>query len=158
MKSIKYRKTNLAAAVLLLAAAVLIAGCATVTPAGDEEMMNVISLINSGSSERLTELSAESFLLDSEILHGSAIIGELWSGLAEAGFMMTDPVIIESRPVSAADKKLFDQNTEVDAFFSKYIPAQSVLFRIGTDEESYVIILGPSEKNPGRIIAFGGPY
>ncbi len=143
---------------LVLLTVILAAGCASIKPAGDEDILEIIGLINSGNHAELTELSSDSFLLDAEIMHSPAIIDSLWLGLSDSGFKMDNPVILESRPPQGSDKALFGSSPETEAFFSRYIPAQSMFFRIGTDSADYAIILGPVGNGTGRIIAFGGPF
>ena len=146
------------AAAVITAAVLFASGCATVKPAGNEDLYTVIELLNSGNSAELTKLSADSFLFDTEILHGSSLTSALWNGLTSAGFKINNPAIIESRPAAAGDIQFFGKTTETEAFFAKYVPPQSMLFRLGTDGGSYVFILGPAEKRISKIIAFGGPY
>lgn len=132
--------------------------CASIGPAEDNDAVEIISLINSGNAAELTKLSADTFLLDDEILHGSTLTGSFWNGLADAGFNLDNPVVIESRPPDAGDKPLFGEDTEVDTFFSRYLQPQSMLFRIDSDDSEIVLILGPSQKGKSSIIAFGGPF
>lgn len=144
--------------IVSLAALLSFTGCASLSLASDNDAMEITELINEGNSSELTKLSAESFLLDTEILHSSSLIGELWTGLADAGFKLANPVIIENRALKSSDTGLFGNTKDVEVFFARYLPENAKLFRIGSDNAEIVLILGPSEKGKNNIIAFGGPF
>ena len=121
-------------------------------------MFEVIELINAGDSENLAARSTDTFMLDSEILHNPKLIKNLWEGLAESSFKITNPVIFTNRRLLPTDRIFFGNNVEVDAFFERYVPEKASLFEIKTNSGKYIFILGPSDIGKSTIAAFGGPY
>lgn len=146
------------ALIFSLAMLLFFSGCATISPAISADAEAITSLINEGNSVELSALSSESFLLDTEILHGRSLVSEFWNGLTQAGFKLENPVVIENRAPQAADSIFFGKGIDVEVFFTRYLPPQSTLFRIGSDDSEIVLILGPSEKGKSKILAFGGPF
>jgi len=121
-------------------------------------MLEIIELINASDSENLAVQSADTFLLDAEVLYNPKLIKNLWQGLAESGFKISNPVIEANRLILPADKSIFGSGPEVDAFFSKYVPEKASLFKVSTGTGSYAFILGPSDIGKSMILAFGGPF
>ena len=159
MKNQRKHTAALSAALVLSVLIILsVSGCASTAPADSDDAAEIAALINTGNSAGLVNLSADSFLLDSEILHGPTLTESFWNGLIEAGFTLTNPVVTENRPPQESDKSFFGDSVEVDAFFSRYIPPSSMLFRIASDDTAIVMILAPAEKGGDEIIAFGGPF
>ena len=153
----KNRKT-LSIIGIALTVAIILTSCATVKPAGEDQILDIIALINEGDSESLTARSTDSFLFDSEILHNPKLIKNLWEGLAESGFRIADPVIETGRLLLPLDQNYFGTGAEIDAFFNKYIPEQSSLFKVRTPSGNYFFVLGPDDVGISTIAAFGGPY
>ena len=154
----KIGKFNFKIMIFTVALAVLFSSCATIKPAGDNEALNVIGMINRGDSEQLAALSADSFLLDTEILHGSALTASFWNGLADSGFTLKNATISESRAPYQSDAAIFGENTGVKTFFTRYLPPDSTLFRVNSSDTEIVLILSPDENGDIMITAFGGPY
>lgn len=156
MKNKKTRIMVISAVMIIILIA--LSACSTITPAGDEDAIAVIELLNSEKKAELTAISADSFLLDAEILHGSALTKALWSGLIDAGFKLDSPVIIERRLPASEDKELFGNSIEVETYFTKYVAADSMLFIIGSETAEIALILSPAEDGSSMISAFGGPF
>lgn len=142
----------------VLTVTVLLSGCATLRPADEGQILEIIELINTGDSENLFGRSSDIFLLDTEILYSPENVKSFWEGLAESGFKLQNPVIESYRLLLPTDRQLFGGGREIEIFFSKYIPEQASLFKIGTSSGTYIFILGPSDIGKSIITAWGGPY
>lgn len=139
-------------------AAMSLSGCMSFNKAGEVEIADILALINEGRHEELTAISTTPFLLDSEILQGTALTGSFWSGLSTAEFTMTAPEIIRNAPSTDDDAGLFGENTEVNAFFSKYLAPNPIIIEIASNEGLCVLILTPDKNGRKKIAAWGGPY
>ena len=156
MKNNKLRIASAGIAALILT--IFLFGCATIQPAGEQQMLEIIEMINAGDSENLAARSSDVILLDAEIIQNPKLIKNLWEGLAESSFRIADSVIVTNRLLLPTDKAAFGSGPEIDAFFAKYIPEKASLFRVETTSGEYAFILGPSDIGISMIIAFGGPY
>ncbi|MDC7226652.1 MAG: hypothetical protein PQJ61_07795 [Spirochaetales bacterium] len=151
-------RTLIRTVLIALSVMLLFSACASLSRAAEDDALEVIYLINEGKVEQLTSMTAETFLLDAEILQGAGTAKLFWSGLAEAGFKLNNPVIIDKNQPSAAEKAVLGNSIEVDTFFTKYVTTDSMYFRIASDSGEIALIIGPDDTGELKITAFGGPF
>lgn len=143
-------------AVLLVLA--ILGGCASFKgPAKEDEILGVLEQISNGTAEELITASHDPFLLDGEVLVGKTSLSLLWSGMKEAGFRFTSPVVVELLPADAAQAALFSKSKEVEYFFQNYAASGATFARIQSDQGAFLLLLSPKEKGIRRILGWGGP-
>ena len=128
---------------LILGAVITIAGCATLGAGyAARDVEKAVELINTQNASELSRHSSAPFLFDGEMLLRRSDIEAVWLHLTENGFKLKNPVITETTKSDDATYKVFLESQEMEIFFRKYIPADSTLGRIDTDDGVFYLLLG----------------
>ena len=142
---------------LILAAAVFITGCATLSAGfAARDVEKAVGLINSQDAAELSRHSSTPFLFDGEMLLRGSDIDAVWLHLSENGFKLKNPVIAETIKSDDTTYKVFSESQEMEIFFRKYIPAGSTLGRIDTDGGTFHVLLGRGVDGYPAIIGITG--
>ncbi len=143
---------------LILVALVLSAvSCAAFKPAvSGDDALGVVESLNNGNSELLIESTSLPFVFDSEILESDTQIRTLWNGLVSAGYIIDNPVIVQQRPVTAADGNLFSESWEISTFFKRLLGEDDLFIQIDGSSRRIYMVLRPGEKGSTLIKAWKG--
>jgi hypothetical protein len=135
---------------------IVISSCVTFE-VDEDEVTKVIKLINKGDSEKLAKITQTPFLLDAEIIALEDDAALFWNNLAEAEFSLANPELVDIIPVEEGTYKLFSESWEVEVFFQKYVPENSVVAEIKTDNGSILLLLDGEKKGCAQILGIKGP-
>jgi len=145
--------------VLLFAAAVALASCASIQRAQDQGRVGQIArLINSGEAEKLTALSAVPFLLDQEIIPLRADIAGFWKDVAKAGYKVEGPELEKGSPVSADSYRVFADTMEAKAFFARYVKKGARVLELSTGDGRKIVLLVRDTLFSRTLYGFKGPF
>ena len=128
---------------------------ASLSSPADAEIEGIISLINNGDARALGEMSAPSFLLDTEILHGKALTDAFWNGMAGSGLDIAGAEVTRSKAAVKSDAELFGEGDDVRVFFETYLPAGAFLTELGTGEGRIIILTGSRRFRLARSSRMG---
>ncbi len=142
---------------LILAAAICVTGCATLSAGfAARDVEKAIELINTRNASELSRHSNTPFLFEGEMLLRGSDVEAVWHLLSENGFELKNPVIAETTVSDDATYKVFSESQEMEIFFRKYIPAGSTLGRIDTDDGTYHLLLGRGVDGYPAILGITG--
>ena len=145
--------------VLLFAAAVALASCASIQRAQDQGRVGQIArLINSGEAEKLTALSAVPFLLDQEIIPLRADIAAFWKDVVKAGYKVEGPELEKGSPVSADSYRVFADTMEAKAFFARYVKKGARVLELSTGDGRKIVLLVRDTLFSRTLYGFKGPF
>jgi hypothetical protein len=145
--------------VLLFAAAVALASCASIQRAQDQVRVGQIArLINSGEAEKLTALSAVPFLLDQEIIPLRADIAGFWKDVVKAGYKVEGPELEKGSPVSADSYRVFADTMEAKAFFARYVKKGARVLELSTGDGRKIVLLVRDTLFSRTLYGFKGPF
>ncbi|MBE3063704.1 MAG: hypothetical protein IMZ54_12155 [Acidobacteria bacterium] len=145
--------------VLLFAAAVALASCASIQRAQDQGRIDKIArLINSGEAEKLTALSAVPFLLDQEIIPLRADIAGFWKDVVKAGYKVAGPELEKGSPVSADSYRVFADTMEAKAFFARYVKKGARVLELSTGDGRKIVLLVRDTLFSRTLYGFKGPF
>lgn len=134
----------------------LLASCAGFTSGvKEDDVQSVIELMNAGQSEALVERSVLPFVFDSEILESETQINMFWTGLAGAGYVLDNPVIIQQRPVTVEDAVLFSEHWEIKTYFKNLLSESDIFIEVEGTSGSLFMVLRGSKGGP-QIAAWKG--
>ncbi len=137
---------------------ILLGGCASFKgPAKEDEIIGALERISNGTAEDLVVESHDPFLLDGEVLVGKAALSLLWTGMKDAGFRFTNPVVVELLPADEGQAEYFSSSQEVKYFFQNYAGPGATFCRFQSDQGAFMILLSPKEEGTRKILGWGGP-
>jgi hypothetical protein len=153
------RKKHLKLLAAAIAAAIVLSSCASLQRFQDEGNLNrVATLINTGPSERLSEMSLTPFLLDQEIIALPADLSTFWENIAKAGFRVEGAVLARAFSIAADSYREFADTMEVRSFFSQYVKEGARILEMETSAGQRILLLGKSEWFAWKLQGFKGPY
>ncbi len=142
---------------ILVLLAVSMASCAGFSGVVKESnVMDAVENLNSGNAAALVEGSALPFVFDGEILESDTQLKLLWNGLADAGFSIDNPMILQQRPVTAEDGDLFSQYWEIQTYFKNLITEDDIFVEVQGAGTSAYMIFRSYPKEGVKIRAFKG--
>jgi len=142
---------------ILIALMLMFFSCAGFRPGvSRNDALDVIEIINSGETEQLIESSSLPFVFDSEILESETLVRALWSGLARAGYVIDNPVIVQQRPVEPGDGQIFSESWEVSTFFRKLLSEDDVFVEAESSTQRVYMVLRSGKKGVTEIKAWKG--
>lgn len=110
--------------------------------------VDVVESLNRGDSAFALEKSTVPFVFDGEIVVANASVSRIWSGLVQAGFTVTNPLVTSISPVLTEDYALFRSSWEMEVFFKRNIPRYTYKVTIeGIDGEVLLLVNRNKEKN-----------
>jgi hypothetical protein len=134
----------------------LIASCVTFE-VDEDEVTKIVKLINTGDSKKLAQITQTPFLLDAEIIALKDDAALFWDNLAEAKFSLDNPQLVDIIPVEEETYKLFSESWEVEMFFQKYVPEDSVVAEMKAENGSVLLLLDGEKKGYAQILGIKGP-
>jgi len=144
-------------ALFVIAAMICITGCATLSAGfAARDVEKAVGLINSQNASELGRHSSTPFLFEGEMLLRSTDVAAVWINLSENGFELKNPVIAETSLADETTYRVFSESEEMEIFFSKYIPEDSILGRIDTDDGTFHILLGRGVDGYPAILGITG--
>lgn len=102
---------------IALAVVVVIAGCATVPPAQDNDRVaELVAMLESADGAAVADQSAVPFLYNRELVARRADVALLWNTLSEYGFSFAGAQLDQVSPISEGDidPGTFDEQVYVD--------------------------------------------
>jgi hypothetical protein len=141
-------------ATMVLLVVLFAVSCATLT---DKRILRSVDQIETGETELLIKVTQLPFLLDGEIIQRQEEVKLLWGGFREAGFSITNPVILDRHPVTIKDADLFSPSREVALFFEKYLLDNSEVIHLRGDNGEFYLILKGRCFGPPLYRGFKGP-
>lgn len=144
-------------ALFAIAAMVCITGCATLSAGfAARDVEKAVDLINSQNASELSRHSSTPFLFEGEMLLRNTDVEAVWSNLSGNGFELKNPIIIETSKSDETTYRVFSESEEMEIFFRKYIPEDSILGKIDTDEGTFHILLGRGVDGYPAILGITG--
>lgn len=145
--------------VLLFAAAVTLASCASIQRAQDQGRVGGIArLINSGQAEELAAMSAVPFLLDQEIIPLRADLTTFWQGVVKAGYKVEGPELEKGSPVNAESYRAFADTMEAKAFFARSVKKGARVLELSTSGDRRIVLLVRYTLFSRTLYGFKGPF
>jgi hypothetical protein len=143
----------------LLAAALVLASCASIQRAQDQGRVGQIArLINSGEAEKLAAMSADPFLLDQEIIPLRADIAGFWKDVTKAGYKVAGPELEKGSPASADSYRAFADTMEAKAFFARYVKKGARVLELSTGDGRRIVLLVRDALFSRTLYGFKGPF
>ena len=147
----------LAKSAALCLVAILFAGCLSLEQRYANAAEEVISLINSGNTEKLAEMTATPFLLDAEIILLPDDMKGFWRSIFEAGFSIDNAALTASYEIDEKTHKEFGKSLEVESFFRKYVSKDGHIVVVATGDAKILLIMDRTKKKETKLIGFKGP-
>jgi hypothetical protein len=145
--------------VLLFAAAVTLASCASIQRAQDKGRVGQIArFINSGEAEKLATMSAVPFLLDQEIIPLRADVASFWKDVVGAGYKVEGPELERGLPVNAESYRAFADTMEAKAFFARYVKKGARVLELSTSGGRRIVLLVRDTLFSRTLYGFKGPF
>lgn len=141
--------------VIAALAAVALASCATVPVAQRPERVAVLlEEINTGSLERVLELTGRPFLLDGEILVRPDDIETMWTNLREAGFTFDGATVVDLGAATPAGGVTFGDTMDVRVWFERYAGPEAGLATVNTSHGTFLIVTGGRVGRTPQLLGF----
>jgi hypothetical protein len=145
--------------VAVCAATLVLGSCASLQRSFDEgDIRQVVDLINSGQSQKLTALSMTPFLVDGEVVVLPADVAGFWAGIVKAGFRVDGAALDSGTAVAADSYSLFARTMEVKSFFSRYLKEGGRVLDFATGGGKHVRLLIKNEWFSWKIVGWKGPF
>ncbi len=142
---------------LILSTVITIAGCATFGAGyAARNVQKAVELINSKNALELSRHSSTPFLFDGEMLLRHSDVEAVWRHLSENDFELKNPIIAETATTDDSTYKIFSESQEMEIFFRKYIPDNSTLAKIYTEDGEYHLLLGRAVDGYPAILGITG--
>ena len=141
---------------IVLSVFLIITACVTFV-VEEDEVLAIIELINGAKVDELTNICQTPFLLDGEIIALADDVKTLWANLKSVGFKINKPEVMEITPVTDDTAKLFSDSWEVSVFFEKYVPENSVVAKIKSENGTFLLLLDGEIMGFAQILGFKGP-
>ena len=142
--------------VLVTAVTAITAGCATfgTGQAGDAE--KIVTLINRGDAEQLTNISVIPFIFEGEVLFKASDVGAVWRNLSVNGFRINYPKYEEAARVDAGTYRIFADTYEMETYFAKHVPAAATLAKVTSKGQVYWLLLGRLTGGSPELLGITG--
>ncbi len=144
--------------IMLLAAAFILASCASIQTKDERNIRRISRLINSGDHEELIIMSEMPFLLDQEIIVLEKDINSFWKDILNAGFKVNEPELERGIFIDEESYKEFYTSMEVKTFFKKYLPEGTRMLELKTSTGRRILLLIKEKLWLRKIYGFKGPY
>ena len=125
---------------------------ACVTPLGNSQVQYIITLLNSGESEEITEIITSPFLVDDLVIITPVDIVEYLDELIGA----IGPLPLEPIQEVAIGEISAESNLEIDTFIETRLPKQRALYRLNSPEGEIFLLLGKGDEGI-RLYGISGP-
>jgi hypothetical protein len=127
----------------LIAAAVLLASCASVPPSRTEAgVARILELVEIGNEQALASLSSAPFLLDRELLMTEADILSFWTAIPAMPMRFEFDAIQEIVELNDAGIARFAGSWEEEVYLRTYLPDDAAAAVIRDGERELVLFLG----------------
>ena len=147
----------LALATITAIGGVAVTGCATFgTGSARGSVGKVVSLINMGEAEPLTESSAVPFVFEGEVLLRPSDVKAVWRNLSINGFHLDKPEIMETVEIDETSYRVFADTFEMKTYFRKYVPTGSTLSKVESGGKEYFLLLGKVSEGYPEILGITG--
>jgi hypothetical protein len=124
----------------------------------DKKLDKIISLINSGDTEKLLKVSSVPFLFDGEILLKTADVKLVWSGLKKNSYKIKNYTYVRKAYTSKEkDYSLFSDSREVKIYFNKYLSDKSSIIAVKTADGEMLLLLDGKKAGYPVIRGIRGP-
>jgi len=134
--------------IMLIAAAVLLASCATVPANVSEKSVgSVINVLNSGDSSKIAEITSTPFLLDRELLENEARVVWFWDMVLAGDFNMSDSVVIQAKPAGEAWKSFFEPSEFMNLWYGKYVSEKALFAHVENEKHELYLIIDKNKKD-----------
>lgn len=151
------KKPALSFTILVLAALLALASCATLQR-DERRVESIARLVNAGQAERLAAMSTVPFLLDQEILVLPQDVAFFWTSMLEAGYRLEEPRLERGSSIGPDSYKEFRDSMEARTFFKKYVKKGSRLLELRTGDGRRVLLLVRFTAFSRQISGFKGPF
>jgi hypothetical protein len=151
------KKRRLDSAVLILAALLTLASCATLQR-DQRRVEGIARLVNTGQAGQLAEMSTLPFLLDQEILVLPKDVAYFWKSVLAAGYRLEEPQVERGSAIGPDSYRAFRDSMEVRTFFKKYVNKGTRLLELRTADGRRVLLLVRFTAFSRRITGFKGPF
>ena len=84
-------------------------------------------------------------------------VRDLWAFLSEAGFAVTDAVVVATSQVTPGSYMQFSNSMDARVFFESSLPLDTVIARIRADEGEFVLLLAGRRGAYPDLLGFKGP-
>lgn len=141
----------------LIAAAMLLASCASVPPSRTEAgVERILELVEIGNEQALASLSRAPFLLDRELLMTEADIMTFWTAVPAMPMRFEFDAIEEIVELDEAGITRFAGTWEEEVFFRKYLPEDAAAAVVRDGERELVLFLGGNRGGYPFIYGYRG--
>jgi hypothetical protein len=114
--------------------------------------VKVIDSLNSGDTALVKEISTVPFIFDGEIIVSGSSVSKIWTGLANAGFTVTNPEIISISPVVSEDFALFRSSWEMEVFFKNKIPQYTYKIKMEGVESEVLMLINKGKSSTFNVM------
>ena len=125
---------------------------ACVTPLGNNQVQYIVSILNTGESEELTEIITSPFLVDDLVIVTPVDIVEYLDELIEA----IGPLPLEPAQEVAIGEISGESNLEINTFIEDRVPKQRALYRLNSSQGEIFLLLGKGDEGI-RLYGISGP-